>query len=517
MLSNLNMSIESNNKRIAKNTMLLYFRMIFMMGVQLYTSRVVLNTLGVNDYGIYNVVGGIVAMFGFLNSSMTASTQRYITFELGKGDIDRLKQVFTTSVSIHIFISLLVLMLGETIGLWFFYEKMVIPPDRVHSALIVYQMSIVTTMIAIMSYPFNADIVAHEKMSAFAYISILEATLKLLVVYVLVWGDFDKLELYAYLITLVQTFICLCYYVYCKRKFVETQINILFDKPLFKEMLRFAGWNMWGNLAAILMTQGLNLLLNVFFGPAVNAARAVSVQVQNAIHQFSNNFQMALNPQITKTYAVGDIENMHKLIFRSSKFTFFLLFTLCLPVFIETKWILEMWLKIVPDYTVVFLRIMILIMLIDSTSNPLMVSAAATGNVKKYQSIIGGQLLFVLPCAYIVLKLGGAPWAVFTVHLAICVIAYISRLLIIKPLINLQLRFFTKEVIFKCLMVGGIACIIPFMMHYYVQQSTTLYSIFILIRSVVSSASCSFYIGLDSHERCVISQKILSSINKLKK
>ena len=513
----MNIESNSNNRRIAKNTMLLYFRMIFMMGVQLYTSRVVLNTLGVNDYGIYNVVGGIVAMFGFLNSSMTASTQRYITFELGKGNVGRLKQVFATSVSIHIIISLLILILAETVGLWFFYEKMVIPIERVPSALIVYQMSIITTMIAIMSYPFNADIVAHEKMSAFAYISILEATLKLLVVYVLVWGNFDKLELYAYLITSVQVFICLCYYVYCRKRFVETHINISFNKPLFMDMLKFAGWNLWGNLAAILMTQGLNLLLNIYFGPAVNAARAVSVQVQNAIHQFSNNFQMALNPQITKTYAVGDIENMHKLIFRSSKFTFFLLFTLCLPVFIEAKWILEIWLKIVPDYTVVFLRIMILIMLIDSTSNPLMVSAAATGKVKKYQSIVGGLLLLILPCAYMVLKFGGAPWTVFAVHLAICIAAYFSRLLIIKPLINLKLHIFIKEVIIKCLMVGGLSCIIPIVLHYYILSATTYTSIFVLIISVVSAASCSFYIGLDSHERHVISQKILSSISKLKK
>lgn len=501
-----------NNKRIANNTILLYFRMMFTMAVQLYTSRVVLNTLGIEDYGIYNVVGGVVAMFGFLNAAMTTSTQRYITYELGKGNFDRLKQVFSTSLNIHVLISIVVVILAETIGVWFLNEKMVIPVERMEAAMWVFQLSILTTVIAIMSYPYNADIVAHEKMSAFAYISVLEVVLKLAVVYLLVVGDFDKLIMYAILIAFIQLSILMCYRVYCLRHFAESRYHFTYDKPLLKEMLGFAGWNLWGNLAYILFSQGLNMLLNVFFGPVVNAARAVALQVQSAIQQFSSNFQMALNPQITKTYATGHLDEMHRLIFRSSKFTFFLLFILCLPVVIEAPVILEIWLKTVPDYTVMFLRIMIATMIIDATANPLMVSAAATGNVRIYQSVVGGILLAILPISYIVLKLGGAPWSVFLVHFCVCCVAYITRLFIIRPLIQLHIRAFVKEVVMQCVQVAILAAAIPLTIYVMLPQ-TILISLLVIFLSITTAAVSSFYVGLSSHEQ----QVILSKVNTLKK
>ena len=312
-----------NNKRIAKNTLLLYVRMLFMMGISLYTSRVVLNTLGIEDYGIYNVVGGVVAMFGFINGSMSSATQRYITFALGKGDKQRLQTVFSTTLQIHTLIALIIILLGETIGLWFLYNKMQIPADRMDAAFWVLQCSIISTVVMIVSVPYNADIIAHEKMSAFAYISILEVVLKLMIVYMLVIFSFDKLILYSFLILSIQVLIRFCYSIYCNRHFEETKYKNVWDKSLFKEMTGFAGWSMFGNLAGVLFNQGLNMLLNVFFGPVVNAARGVAVQVQNAVQQFVGNFQMALNPQITKTYAQGDLESMHKLMYRSAKFSFF--------------------------------------------------------------------------------------------------------------------------------------------------------------------------------------------------
>ena len=489
---------------------------MFTMAVQLYTSRVVLHTLGVEDYGIYNVVGGVVAMFGFLNSAMTTSTQRYITFELGRGNIERLKQVFVTSVNVHIVISFLVVILAETVGLWFMTEKMVIPAERYDAAMWVFQLSIFTTVITIMSYPYNAAIVAHEKMSAFAYISVFEVSLKLAIVYLLTIWDFDKLILYAILIAIIQLGIRFCYSYYCTNHFEETKYKLYFEKSLFKEMLSFAGWNLWGNIAAILFGQGLNMLLNVFFGPVVNAARAVAVQVQGAIMQFSQNFQMALNPQITKSYATGHIQEMHKLIYRSSKFTFFLLFVICLPVVIETPFILEIWLKIVPDYTVTFLRIIILTMIIDSTANPLMVSAAATGKVKVYQSVIGGILLAILPISYLVLKLGGAPWSVFLVHLIVCCIAYITRLFIIRPLIQLRIRKFTYEVIFRCMLVTVLATVIPTIIHIYMNKSIET-SLSIIATSVIMALLSSFYVGLDKHEREAIQEKAMIFINKFRR
>ena len=309
-----------NNKRIAKNTLVLYCRTLFTMFVSLYTSRVVLDTLGVEDYGIYNVVGGVVAMFGFINGAMASATQRYITFALGQGDKVRLQTVFCTALQIHALVSVLIVILSETIGLWFMYTQMQIPADHMDAAFWVLQFSVVSMAGLIVSVPYNADIIAHEKMSVFAYISICETVLRLIVVYALTLSPYDKLVFYAFLILLLQIFICFCYIRYCNRCFEESRYHYVWDKPLFREMTGFAGWSMFGNLSAVLFTQGLNMLLNVFFGPVVNTARAIAVQVQSAIQRFVGNLQFALNPQITKTYAQNEMHEMHKLMFRSARF-----------------------------------------------------------------------------------------------------------------------------------------------------------------------------------------------------
>lgn len=487
--------------------------MLFLMVVNLYASRVVLNVLGVEDYGIYNVVGGVVAMLGFLNAAMTASTQRYITFELGRGNIDRLKQVFSTSFNIHIIISIAIIVLGETIGLWFLNEKLVIPTDRFYAAFIVYQMSIISTVISILSYPFNAEIISHEKMSAFAYISIFEATMKLAAVIALAYFSFDKLVIYASSLTLIQGIVGMSYYLYCKSYFVEIVFDKIRDKSLFKEMLSFASWNLWGNLAAILFGQGLNILLNIFFGPAVNAARAVSVQVQGAIQQFSSNFQMALNPQITKNYAIGRLDDMHLLIYRSSRFSFYLLLVLCLPVLFETEYILTIWLKNVPQYSVIFIRIMIITMIIDSTSNPLMVSAQASGNIKKYQTIIGMILLAILPVSYVVLKCGYEPWSVFVVHLCICIIAFVARLFIIKPLIMLDLYRYFNQVILKITFVVVSAVICCFVSTFIISNGAWG-PIINIVFCGITSLICCLFIGLDRHERSFIMSRFTKYLNK---
>ena len=505
-----------NNKRIAKNTMLLYIRMAFMMLVQLYTSRVVLSTLGVDDYGIYNVVGGIVAMFGFLNTAMTTSTQRYLTFELGKGNSQHLKQVFATSINIHIIVSIIVVILVETIGTWFLYNKMVIPNDRLPAAMWVLQLSVFTTVVAIMSYPYTAAIVAHERMSAFAYISLVEVTMKLLIVYLLAICRFDKLILYSILIALIQLGVRFCYSGYCSTKFHETKFHFYWNTKLMKEMLSFAGWNLLGNMASILYTQGLNMLLNVFFGPVVNAARALAVQVQGAIQQFSLNFQMALNPQITKSYANGNMKEMHILIYRSSKFTFLLLFCICFPVLLEAPLILKLWLNVVPEYTVTFLRLMVITMIIDATANPLMVSAQATGKVKAYQVIVGSILLAILPISYVVLKLGGAPWSVFLVHLILCCVAFVARLLIIRPLIQLDMYVYFKDVILRCIIVVSVSLffVLPFSLCIFLQK-TLLLSWVSLFVCISSGLIASFCCGLDIREREVVLFKVKSIINKL--
>ena len=405
--------ISSTNKRIAKNALLLYFRMLFMMLVSLYTSRVVLATLGVEDFGIYNVVGGVITMFSFFNGAMSSSTQRYITFELGRGDFDQLQKVFQTSVNIHLLVALLILFLGETIGLWFFYEKMVIPASRMTAAFWVYQFSIITMMVMIVSVPYNAAIIAHEKMSIFAYISILEVLLKLGIVYLLYLTRSDKLIMYAALLCATQLLIRIVYGHYCSCHFKEVRYYWGWDLKLFKEMLYFGGWNLWGGFATVLFSQGINILLNMFFGPFVNAARGIAVQVQGAVTQFSTNFQTALNPQITKSYALGDFTYMHSLIFRSSKFTFLLLAVISFPILLETEMILQLWLNMVPAYTVVFVRLMLCITIIDAMGGAFMVAAQSTGRVRFYQSVVGGILLAIVPVSYVVLRLDLGVYSLF--------------------------------------------------------------------------------------------------------
>ena len=508
--------ISSNNKRIAKNTLLLYFRMLVTMAVSLYTSRVVLNILGVEDFGIYNVVGGIVAMFGFINGSMTSATQRYLTFELGQNNRAQLTKVFSTSLSIHGIISFLIIVLAETVGLWFLWNKMQIPADRMNAAFWVFQCSVAASVIMIMSVPYNAAIIAHERMSAFAYISIIEVSLRLLIVCFLRYFHTDKLILYAALIVIVQFLIRLCYSWYCNRHFNETKYRWSWDKGLFKEMTGFASWNMFGSLAAITFTQGLNLLLNMFFGPVVNAARGIAVQAQTAIGQFSSNFQTALNPQITK-YATGDMEYMHGLIFRSAKFSFFLLLLLSLPVLIETKAILTLWLKIVPDHTVVFLRIMLCTTWVYAVSNPLITAASATGKIKLYQSVVGGLLLLILPISYLCLRFGLPAYSVFIVHFVMEITAQFARLLMLRRMIRLSLREYFAKVIWSISKVTAIALAAPLAVAYWQPGEGIWNLLTICLICAISTSMSVYWFGLTPGEKIYICSKVSSIASKFKK
>ncbi len=505
---------KADNARLAKNTMFLYFRMIFIMAVTLYTSRVVLRVLGVEDFGIFNVVAGVVAMFGFLNSSMSATTQRFISFSLGRGD-DNLNKVFSTCVLTHALIALGVLVLVESVGLWFLYNKMIIPEVRMDAAFWVFQFSALSTVVTVMSIPFNADIIAHEKMSAFAYISIVEVCLKLLIVFLLDVGNIDKLVLYGFLLLLVQCGIFLTYMGYCLRHFKESRFRFVYEKKLFSEVFSFAGWNLWGYLASILYTQGLNILLNVFFGPVVNAARGLANQVDGAIRLFASNFQMAINPQIVKTYAAKDLESMHKLVFRSSKFSFFLLLALSLPVMIEAPVILRLWLSTVPDWTASFLRLMLVVVIVDSVANPLMTSAAATGRIKLYQSVLGGIQLLIIPVAYVVLRMGGEPNSVFVVHICICLIAFAVRLFIVRGMIGLSIKKYLMEVCVKSGVVTVVATVLPLTLYF--SMTNSLLSAIVVVFVSLGSVSVSAYaIGLTKSERVFVSDKIGQILAKFK-
>ena len=497
-----------DHARVMRNTALLYFRMALMMCINLYTSRVVLQALGVEDYGVFYVVWGVVYIFGFINDSMTASTQRFLTFELGAGNIKRLHEVFITSLHIHFIISLIVILLSETGGLWFLLEKMVIPEGRQTAAMWCYQLSVVTAVAEVMSCPYQSVIIAREKMSAFAYISIVDAVLKLAIVGLLLITDYDHLIVYAILYTCEKLLIRFIYNSYCTRHFEESRYRWFYDMTLFKKMSSFAGWKMFGNLAYVLYMQGPNMLLNVFFGPVANAAQAAASQAQNAIAQFSRNFQVAINPQITKTYASNQLEEMHLLIFRGSRLTFCLLLILCLPLIVEAPMVLDLWLKEVPEGTVVFLRFLLVILLVQQTAGPLITAIAATGRIKKYEIITGGFMLTIVPIAYVVLKMGGLPWSVFAVYLCIALLTFVVTLCITLPAINLSLRKYFVNVLKPCTYVTILSLITPVAIKLQTRASIILSLLTISITVIVTSILC-YAIGLDDGMKSLIKEKVL--------
>lgn len=503
-----------NNKRIAKNTLLLYARMLFLMIISLYTSRVVLNTLGVEDYGINNVVSGFIGMLSFLSGSLGAASSRFITYDLGIGDMSTMKRTFGNIVTIHLLLAVIILILGETIGLWFVLNKLQIPENRMTAALWVYQFSIFSFMLSIVSVPYNATIIAHERMKAFAYISIVDAILKLLIVYMLVVIPYDKLIIYAILFFCIQVLDRVVYGIYCYRHFEETKTKLAFNKKLFKEIFSFAVWTMNGNLAVIGYTQGINVLLNLFFGPIVNAARGVAVQVQSVVQNFCNNFQMALNPQLTKSYAQNDLDHMQQLLKVSSKFSFFLLFVISLPLMLEAPLVLKWWLGIVPEHTVNFLRLILCSSMLIALSNPLVVSVHATGKIKKFQAIEGTMLLFIVPIAYILLKFFGIrPEYVFCVHIAVEVLTQYARVRIVLPMISMKCIDYLKEVIAPIIKVIVITPILPLITYHYIGQSVMTFFIICFI-SVICVLGGVYYLGCIKSEREFIINKIRQIIFK---
>lgn len=510
------MNQSANNKRIAKNTILLYFRMLLMMAVSLYTSRVILKVLGVEDYGIYNVVGGVVGLFSVISGSLSAATQRFITFGIGKKDKEYLSRVFSTSVYIHIAMCMLIIILAETMGLWFLNNEMQIPSDRANAAMWVFQCAVVSAVIMIMSVPYNATIIAHEKMGAFAIISLFEGFLKLGIVYLLLLFSVDKLVLYAILLVLTQFCIRCCYTIYCNKHFPETQLRKVNDWALVKEIGLFSTWSLLGNAAYVSYTQGLNVLLNMFFAPTVNAARGIALQVQTAVNQFVQNFQTALNPQITKSYASGNLPYMYNLVFRSARFSYFMLLILSLPILIEAETILNLWLTVVPEDTVIFLRLILLTTWINSIANPLIVSVKATGRIKRYESVVGVIMLLILPISYLFLKLGYPSYTVFIVHLCMECVAQVARVLITRDLIGFSIVSFIKSVILRISLVT-VAALIP-SLSLYIFLENSVYSFFVVcLASVVFSCLAIYLLGLTKYERQLIKNKAVSLLFKLKK
>lgn len=489
-----------NNKRIAKNTLLLYFRMFFMMAITLYTSRVVLAALGVEDFGIYNVVGGVVAMMGILNGAMSVSTQRFLTFELGKNDKIRLKQVFSISMSIYILFAIILLLLAETIGLWFLNTYLVIPSEKMEAANWVYQFSIISAVITLLYNPYNAMIVAHERMKIYAYVSVYEAILKLTVALLIQFLADDRLFYYGLFLLIASFMVTLTYFIYSVRSFEEARYTFYWEKELFNQLLSYSGWNMFGSIASLVKGQGLNILLNLFFNPSVNAARGIAFQINSAVSQFFTNFYTAVRPQITKYYAQDDIENMTKLVFRSSKFSFFLIMFISLPLIVEAPFVIKLWLGQIPEYVIPFMRLIILITAVDAMATPLMTTAHATGNIKLYQSVVGTLVMFNIPISYVALELGYSAVSVFYISLVISIISLFLRLWIVNRLLDFPVIDYMKDVFGRCTLCSLLGAIIPVLLAS--RLGTTFLSFCLVsIVSLFSSGLTIWFIGLNATER----------------
>lgn len=432
----------SNNKRIAKNTIMLYIRMFISMVVGLYTSRVVLATLGVEDYGIYGVVGGVVGMMGFLNASMSGATSRFLTFELGKGDKERLAKTFSSALIVHIAIAIIVFILAETVGLWFLCNKLNIPEGRMEAAHWVYQFSILATMLSITQVPYNATIIAHEKMDVYAYMEILNVTLKLLIVYLLCIGNFDKLILYASLMLAVSILIMMVYRIYAIRHFPEAHFHWIWDKTYLRPLLSFSGWDLYGNACVIARQQGTNFLINIFYGVVFNAASGIATTVQGTISGLAFNIILAFRPQIIKQYAKGNVEDMSKLVGNAVCFTTILFGCMSIPLILETHYIMKAWLGVIPEKSEIFCQILLIASFLGLLNNIWNTCIHATGKIKEISIFSGTFFLISLPIIYVVFQFKAPVESAYLVFILSIVFVNVSNLLIIKKKIpKLKLNF----------------------------------------------------------------------------
>ena len=511
------MSNEQNNKRIAKNTLMLYFRMILTMLVSLYTSRVVLNVLGVEDFGTYNVVGGVVTMFGFFNGAMVSATQRFLSYELGRNDYAQLRKTFNATLIIHTVIAIIIFVLAETIGLWFVNTQLNLPEGRMEAARWVYHFAVLSFMVSIIQVPYNSILIARERMNVYAYMSILEVLLKLLIVFMLTWIAFDKLKLYGILLFAVSFIVAAIYRIYTLRHFDETRFELVKDRALYKTLISYSGWNLFGNAAGVAKGQGVSIILNIFFGTVVNAAQGVANQVSAAVNMFVGNFQMASNPQIIKSYAADDKTYMTNLVIRTSKFSFYLLFILTLPILLEIEYILKLWLKVVPDYTAVFTILILINALVDSVSGPLMTALQATGKIKVYQSVVGILLILILPISYLFFRFGYPPESTFIVSISIAIVAFVFRVLLTKKQIpEFSTRQFLQEILIRNIPVILFSVLIPWLIRINMQVGFTRLMI-VTFASLTISTITIYLIGLKSNEKTFVRDAITAFVSKIKR
>lgn len=509
--------ISSSNKRIAKNTVMLYFRMLFILIVTLFTSRIVMNVLGVENYGIYNVVGGVVVLFTFLNVALSVSTSRYLTFELGKQNRDQLKKVFSAALTIHVAIAFIVFLLAETVGVWFVFHKLIIPTERMNAVFWVYQFSILYCVIGMTQVPYKALIIAHERMNVFAYVSIIDVLLKLSVAYLLKWiTPFDILVFYAFLIFSSSVIVALIYWIYCKRQYEECTYHWQWDKGLYWQLFNFSGWNFLSDFTWMMLTHGSNILLNLFFGPVVNAAQAIALQANAAVSNFVGNFRTAVNPQIIKLYANNEKAKMFSLVFQSGKYSYFILLILILPILLKTNFILKLWLKNVPEYAVVFVRLILIYTLVQVFNSSLLIVLQAVGRVKENALMAFCLvLLFLFPVTYVLFKFGYNPKYLYYMMI---IYAFVSSFGI-KPYLlykiaGMKIAAYYQNVIVPVVKVTSISIIVPIIVTMNIGDSFFCV-LSVSFVSVISVGLSVLYLGIDKETKIKIYQMLIKSCLEL--
>lgn len=503
-------NISENSRRIAKNTFFLYFRMLLMLCIGLFTSRVILKTLGVDDYGTYNAVGGLVTMFTFVTAAVSNAISRFLAVELGRGDMDRLRRVFSSSVIIQMALSVLLALLVETAGLWLLHHRMVIPDGRMGAADLVLHSSLILLIINLMSIPYNAAIIAHEKMSAYALISILEAVLKLTVALSLYFSPYDKLKTYALLMTAVALITRIAYGTYARRSFDEVRGRPVWDPALIREMSGFAGWSFFGASANVFSSQGVNLITNLFFGVRVNAARGVAAQVEGMVKPFVTNVLTAFNPQITKSYSTGDRRYCEILVFQASKFSFLIMSVFVLPVLFEADMLLQLWLGDVPEYAAVFVRLTPLCLLADLLTNPVHTLQLATGRLRRFYLVTGLTLYMVMPLSWLVFKLGAPPAASYAVYMLVYSISGVLRVRIQHEQTGFDARGYLRQTL-RLILVLALSAVLPWVVWTSLRAGVSRL-ILVCLTSWISLAGSSWFLVLSEGERSFIKSKISSYV-----
>ncbi|MBO4529528.1 MAG: lipopolysaccharide biosynthesis protein [Paludibacteraceae bacterium] len=491
----------------------MYVRMIVTVLIGLYSSRIILQTLGVDDYGIYNVVGGVVVLFAFLNNALSQATQRFIAYYLGRNEKEELQRTFSMCLNVHLLIAILIVLLAETVGLWLVYNKLVISEERFPTALWVYQFSVISSFITVTQVPYNAAVRAHERFDFYAYVSIGDAVLRLLIIIGLAYQPYDSLYMYGLLILCVIFIQSMVYRVYCRQSFSECKYIYCWEKSRFLKIFSYTSWSLLGNIADTLSEQGVNILLNMFFGPAVNAARGIAVHVKSAVAGFVYNFQSASNPQIVKQYAVGEFDAMVNLVIKTSKISFFLFLFVMFPLCIELRQILSLWLGNVPDYIYEFSLLTLFTVLIQSVGGTLQTSIQASGNIRLFQILVGGSKLMVVPISYILLKLFSFPVIPFVVILVVYGGVVIVNLYIVKKIMNFPILRYIKEVIFVEVKVFALSVILPIVLVLNVQESL-IRAIFSIPLTLLSIGFVSYYFGFNKNEQTWLLNFLFSKFRK---